>query len=259
MRSESLYEFGFSAFKRTGASAGEAYREPGPFKRLEEERRRLVTMLAHDLKIPVVASLGLLNCLRHGKKGSLTEVQADYVNTIYKQIQRVEKLIDKFLDFASVDLHFITPETTAIQAEEECREILVLLQPLPEAKGIELEAEFPEEILVLPANPLLFRRALENLLVNAIKYSPPRSCVVLEVQGTGPEVQFAVRDQGPGIPSQDLPHLFEVFYRGAASCQEQGFGLGLATVKRIIEAHGGRIWVETTIGQGTTFFFTLPR
>jgi signal transduction histidine kinase len=259
MRAENLYEFGFSVFKRTGASAGEVFREPGRIKDPEEERRHLVSMLAHDLKTPVVATLALLNRLRRGKQGSLTEGQAGYVNTIYKQIQRVEKLIDKFLDFACVDLYFITPETTAIQAEDECREILVLLQPLAEAKGIELRVEFPEEILVLQADSLLFRRALENLLVNAIKYSPPQSLVILGVQGVGPEVQFSIRDQGPGIPPQDLPHLFEVFYRGAASCAEKGFGLGLATVKQIIEAHGGRLWVETAIGQGTTFSFTLPR
>ena len=259
MRSESLYEFWFRVFKRTGASNVEVFREPGPCKRPEEERRHLVTMFAHDLKTPVVATLGLLNRLRQGKKGSLTEVQAEHVNIIYQQIQRVEKLISKFLDFACMDRHFIIPETAAIQVEDECQVILTLLQPLAEAKGIVLQAEFPEKNLVLPVDPPLFRRTLENLLENAVKYSPPHSRVVLEVKGIGPEVQFAVKDQGPGIPPQDLPHLFEAFFRGETSSHQQGFGLGLATVKQVVAAHGGRIWVETDSGKGTTFYFTLPR
>ncbi|MEJ2092139.1 MAG: sensor histidine kinase, partial [Syntrophobacterales bacterium] len=71
------------------------------------------------------------------------------------------------------------------------------------------------------------------------------------------ETQFAVKDQGPGIPPQDVPHIFEIFYRGKGGRKEQGFGLGLATVKRIIDAHGGRIWVDTN-PEGTTFFFTFP-
>ena len=259
MRSESLYELGSRVFKRTGASVEGVFREPRPGKCPEEERRHLVTMFAHDLKTPVVSTLILLNHLRRGKKGILTAVQAEQVNIIYQQIQRVEKLISKFLDFTCMDQHFITPETAAIQVEDECQAILTLLQPLAEAKGIVLQAEFPEKNLALPIDPPLFRRALENLLENAVKYSPPHSRVVLEVQGTGSEVQFAVKDQGPGIPLQDLPYLFEAFFRGGTSSHQQGFGLGLATVKQVVAAHGGRIWVETDSGKGTTFYFTLPQ
>ena len=234
------------------------FRDLGPFKRLEEERRQLVSMFAHDLKTPVVAALGLLNRLRQGKVEALTPHQTEYINTIYQDIQRLEKLINNFLDFSRIDLHVITPQTSAIQVEIECQDVLALLRPLAEAKGIEFKIEFPEKNIVLHVDPLLFRRALENLIGNAVKYSPPHSWVVLEVREAGVEIQFAVKDQGPGISPQDVAHLFEVYYRGMGSGRETGFGLGLATVKRIIESHGGRVWVETAIGQGTTFFFTLP-
>jgi signal transduction histidine kinase len=112
---------------------------------------------------------------------------------------------------------------------------------------------------VLQADSLLFRRALENLLENAIKYSPPRTKVALEVRDRGQEVLFAVKDQGPGIAPEDLPHLFEIYYRGGDAEKERGFGVGLATVKRIIDAHGGRIRVESAPGRGAVFSFTLPR
>jgi len=235
------------------------FRDLSPIKRLEKERRHLVNMFAHDLKTPVVGMAGLVRRLRQGKAGPLSEPQQTYLETIDREMGRLEKLINNFLEFARLDLHILTPMASALQVEKECQEVFVLLQPLAEAKGIVLEAEYPQELLVLQADPLLFRRVLENLLENAIKYSPPRTKVALEVQERGQEVLFAVRDQGPGIAPKDLPHLFEIYYRGADAEKERGFGLGLATVKRIIDAHGGRIWVESHPGQGATFHFTLPR
>jgi signal transduction histidine kinase len=108
-------------------------------------------------------------------------------------------------------------------------------------------------------DPLLLRRVLENLLSNAIKFSPPSSVVLLEVAEEADQVRFAVKDQGPGIAPAELAHLFEFFYRGKAASGVEGSGLGLATVKRIIDSHGGRLWVDTAPGQGATFFFTLPK
>jgi two-component system phosphate regulon sensor histidine kinase PhoR len=234
------------------------FRDLTPVKRLEKERRHLVNMFAHDLKTPVVGMAGLIQRLVLGKAGPLSQEQMTYLTTIAKEMQRLEKLINNFLEFARLDLHIHTPMPSALQVEKECQEVMTLLQPMAEAKSIDLQAQFPQEVLVLPADPLLFRRVLENLLENAIKYSPPKTTVTLKFQKEGPEVRFAVQDQGPGIPVEDLPHLFEIFYRGTETGKEPGFGLGLATVKRIIDAHGGRIWVDTAEGKGTTFFFTLP-
>ena len=235
------------------------FRDMTSFKRLDEERRHLVNMFAHDLKTPVVGMGGLVRRLLEGRAGPLSEPQQAYLETIDKEMHRLEKLITDFLEFARLDLHILTPLPSALQVEKECQEVFALLQPLAEAKGIILNAEYPQEVLVLQADPLLFRRALENLLENAIKYSPLRTTVALEVRDRGQEVLFAVKDQGPGIAPADLPHLFEIYYRGADAAKERGFGVGLATVKRIIEAHSGRIWVESHPGKGAIFSFTLPR
>ena len=236
------------------------FRDIGPFKLLEKERRYLVGMFAHDLKTPVVAVAGLLNRLRQGKMGELTQEQTTYIATVYQEMQRLEKLITNFLDFARLDLHIITPTPSAIQVEKECREVINRFQALAEAKGIDLQMEFPQEVIILQADPLLFQRALGNLLENALKYSPPQGNVVLAVHDNGAEVQFSLKDQGPGIAPQDLPHLFDLLYRGKSAAQEEsGLGLGLAIVKRIIDADGGRLWVESEEGRGATFFFTLPR
>ena len=233
-------------------------RDLTPVKRLEEERRQMVNMFAHDLKTPVIATAGLIRRLIQGKLGPVSAPQLAYLQIVNSDLERLEKLITQFLEFARLDLRIMIPQPQALNVIEECRQVLTLLQALAEAKEITLETEFAKELPTLKADPLLFPRVLLNLLENAIKYSPARSKVRLEIQAEDSAIRFAVRDQGPGIAASDLPHLFEIFYRGQREGDTQGFGLGLATVKRIIDGHGGRIWVETTPGHGCTFFFTFP-
>ncbi len=237
----------------------ETFRDIGPFKLMEKERRQLAGMFAHDLKGPVVAVAGLLNRMRQGKVGELSQNQTAYLDTIYQEILRLENLITNFLDFVRLDLHILKPLPSAVQVEKECLEVIARCQPLAETKNLALEMEFPPDIIVLQADPLLFQRALCNLMENAIKYSPVGSNVALTVQEKGKEVHFAVTDEGPGVPPQELPHLFELLYRGEGAGEQAGLGLGLAIVKRIIDAHHGHIWVESVKGQGAAFKFTLPR
>ncbi len=237
----------------------ETFRDIGPFKAMEKERRQLAGMFAHDLKGPVVAAAGLLHRLLQGKGGELTGQQSDLLQVVYQEILRLEKLISGFLEFVRLDLHILKPLPSAIQVEKECLEAVSRSQPLADNKDIVLETEFPQDIIILQADPLLFQRALCNLLENAIKYSPPHSRVRLTVRDLDREVEFAVQDQGPGIAPEDQAHLFELLFRGKGAGQETGLGLGLAIVQRVIEAHGGRLWVESEIGRGAVFFFTLPK
>jgi PAS domain S-box-containing protein len=227
-------------------------------KRMETERRHLVNMFAHDLKTPVVGTAGLIRRLLQGKLGPLTPPQINYLQTVDRELHRLENLISHFLEFARLDLRIMTPQPQDLDLKEECQEVLTLLQPLAEAKNITLAMNLAPEIPNLKADPYLFRRVLENLIGNAIKYSPSGSTVWLEAQVEDPAVRFAVKDQGPGISPEDLSHLFESFYRGQGVEDIPGFGLGLATVKRIIDAHGGRIWVDTASRRGSTFYVTFP-
>jgi two-component system phosphate regulon sensor histidine kinase PhoR len=233
-------------------------RDLTPVKRQEIERRHLVNMFAHDLKAPVVGIAGLIRRLLQGKLGPVAAPQLAYLQTVDHELARLEKLITRFLEFARLDLRIMTPQPQILNVTEECRQVLTLLQPLAEAKGIALETDFAPALPPLKADPLLFRRVLQNLLENAVKYSPGGSQVRLEVRVEDPAIRFAVKDQGPGIAAADLTHLFEFFYRGQREGDSQGFGLGLAAVKRIIDAHGGRVWVDTAPGRGCTFYFTFP-
>jgi signal transduction histidine kinase len=191
--------------------------------------------------------------------GDISPAQADYLDTIYQEILRLEKLISNYLDFVRLDLHMLKPLPSALQLEKECQDIINRCRPLAEAKDVTLEMKLPQEIVILQADSVLLQRALCNLLENAIKYSPPSKTVSLMVRDLKDQVEFAVQDQGPGIAPEDQPHLFELLFRGKSAGRETGLGLGLAIVHRIIEAHGGRLWVESEEGQGAAFFFTLPR
>ncbi|MEJ2672866.1 MAG: PAS domain-containing sensor histidine kinase [Deltaproteobacteria bacterium] len=227
-------------------------------KRMETERRHLVNMFAHDLKTPIVGTGGLIRRLLQGKLGALSTPQKNYLETVDRELQRLEELITRFLEFARLDLRILTPQPQSLDVRAECQEVLALLQPLAEAKGITLVSQLVPRLPVLQADPLLFRRVLENLIGNALKYSPSGSTVRLQARVEDPAIRFAVKDQGPGISPGDLSHLFESFYRGHGVADIPGFGLGLATVKRIIDAHGGRIWVDTAPGHGSAFYFTFP-
>jgi two-component system phosphate regulon sensor histidine kinase PhoR len=130
----------------------------------------------------------------------------------------------------------------------------------PAAAGHKLSYVAHPVLPELFVDPLKMTQALENLLDNALKYTPPGAQIEVGVKLRGPEVEVAVRDNGSGIPAEDLPHLFERFYRvdKGRSRDKGGTGLGLSIVKHIVQLHGGRVWAESTLGQGTTFTFTLP-
>ncbi len=237
----------------------ETFRDIGQLKAMENERRQLAGMFAHDLKGPVVGVAGLLNRLLQGKSGPLTAAQTAILQTIFQEILRLEKLITNFLDFVRLDLHILKPLTSAMQVEKECLEVIKRYQPQAEAKHVTVVANFPQDIVILQADAVLFQRALGNLVENAVKYSPPGSQVIVEVQDRPGEVIVLVKDQGAGIDPNDLPHLFDLLYRGKNQGQESGLGLGLAIVKRIIDAHQGRLWVENGPERGAVFFLALPK
>ncbi len=237
----------------------ETIRDIGQLKLMENERRQLAGMFAHDLKGPVVGVAGLLNRLLQGKSGPLNQAQTAMLQTILQEILRLEKLITNFLDFVRLDLHILKPLPSAMQVEKETLEVIKRYQTQAEAKEVRLTAEFPQDIVILQADAVLFQRALGNLVENAVKYSPSGSEVVIEVQDQPDEVIILVKDQGAGIDPQDLPRLFDLLYRGKNQGQESGLGLGLAIVKRIIDAHQGRLWVANRPEGGAVFSFALPK
>ena len=127
-------------------------------------------------------------------------------------------------------------------------------------RGVRLVVEVAPDLPPVKADPTLLRRAITNLVTNALKYAPDSGPVVLRAAHQGEEVVLSVSDRGPGIAPADLPHVFQKFYRGRQGTAERvhGSGLGLAIVKSIADLHGGRVWCESAPGEGSVFYLALP-
>jgi signal transduction histidine kinase len=133
-----------------------------------------------------------------------------------------------------------------------------MLQGQIKSKRIKVQSEISESLPALQANPVRLRQVLDNVVGNAIKYSNKNGEVKVSIKAEGDQIILEVTDNGPGIPPNDQTHIFDKFYRGQNMDKQQGSGLGLAIVKSIVDAHQGRIWVESTVGQGSSFFIVLP-
>lgn len=217
--------------------------------------KRLTQDISHELRTPLTIIKGSVS-LALRKSRSLEE----YVATL----QEVEREVDHMIRMVN-ELLFLARESELNQrknfkpillnalVEEVCAE----LYPLAEQSGLSLEVALPEEHLMVLGNSSSLERLFYNLVENAIKYTPPGGKVTVEASRNNRHAVIRVRDTGMGIPKEDLPHIFERFWRGDQSRQRTGFGLGLAIALAVAKSHGGDITVESSSG-GSTFTVTLP-
>jgi len=197
-----------------------------------------------------------------GMSGRLSERQFELVERIDKAGKQMQTLIQNLLDLARIDLGIeLAPEMFDLSQLVE--EVAEEFRAQAVAKGQTLIA--PSEVrtpgLIVTADPSRLRQVLRNLMSNAIKYTPSGGQITISIEALEDHFKIYVQDTGLGIPAADLPFIFGRFYRGQRDDQRdiEGNGLGLAIVKSIVEQHGGRIEVESTLGQGSRFGITLPR
>ena len=235
--------------------------EPAEIKKAEIQRQNIIPMFTHDLKAPVAIAGAYLFRVIDGKAGELTDRQMQYLTAAKKEILRLDGYIHAFLDAIRFQTGQIPLYFMPCSIEKTLHEIMERFQVKANEKNISITLDLPK--LLPPSVPIdkqQFERAVSNLLDNAIKYSPEKSEIVIRAMGKKDFILFEIRDQGHGISQEDLPHIFEYFYRCKDKAdQVEGAGLGLAIVKGIIESHGGEIWAKSALGKGTSFFFTIPK
>ncbi len=230
-------------------------------QRLGRARRDFVANVSHELRTPVASLQLLLDTLTEETLNDKTLV-LNLLGKMHLQIDLLRQLTDELMDLALIESGQAPIKLVETRAEELVREAAAPLHPQAELKGIQLSTAVDSSSMVL-ADPEAIRKVLGNLIHNAIKFTHAGGQVEIRVSPSGENVQFSVSDTGVGIPANDLPRVFERFYkvdraRARAADGSRGTGLGLAIAKHIVGAHGGNIWAESVEGKGSTFFFTLP-
>ena len=225
-------------------------------KEMDRVRSEFVHTVSHDLRSPLTSVIGYTELVE--RAGELNENQREFLQRIQDSIKHITSLINDLLDLGSVEAGFDT-RREFVQPEVILRYTLEMLQGQIKSKRLKVHTDIASALPAIRVNPIRLRQVLDNVVGNAIKYSNNGGEVNVSVQVEGDQIILNVRDNGPGIPVTDQPHIFDKFYRGSnISEQITGSGLGLAIVKTIVDNHQGRIWVESAEGRGSSFFIVLP-
>ncbi len=223
--------------------------------RLENLRRNMVTDVAHELRTPLTNIRGYLEALRDG----MIQPGPALINSLHEEAMLLNRLIDDLQELALAEAGQLRLVRQMVDIREIIEQAVSAQQPSMAEKGLKVSVDLPPNLPLVEADAERIGQVLRNLLNNASVHTPANGEVRVTVQLVDAEVVVSVRDTGSGIPPTHLPYIFERFYRADKSRTRAtgGAGLGLAIVKQLIEAHGGRIWAESTEGSGSVFTFTL--
>ncbi len=224
-------------------------------KEMDRMRSEFVHTVSHDLRSPLTSVIGYTELIE--RAGSLNDIQRDFLNRIQDSVQHITSLINDLLDLGSIEAGLDT-RREYVQLDGILRYTLDMLQGQIRAKRLKVSTDIAPSLPALRANPVRLRQVLDNVVGNAIKYSNNGGEVSVSIHAEGDQLILQVKDNGRGIPQTDQPHIFDKFYRGSNIVSEEGSGLGLAIVKTIVDAHQGRIWVESAAEKGSSFFIVLP-
>jgi signal transduction histidine kinase len=228
-------------------------------EQVERLRSDLLSTISHELRTPLTlirTSIGLLLDSEPDE-----EMHLRLLRNIKQSTDRMNSLITDLLDLARLQQDRLELSVRSIDVLELVEGAVSLMRPLLDARAQRVEVISPSPAPVVPGDLRRLERVLLNLLRNANKFAPAGSMIQVIVNDDGREATVAVKDAGPGIAAEAIPHLFDQFFTDRTSSSEHniGAGLGLPIAKGIVEAHGGRIWVESTPGAGTTVSFALPK
>ncbi len=230
-------------------------------ERLNETKNQFIGMAAHDLRNPLSSFSQVTELLLTEDLGPLTEEQRDFLEILHKSSLSMLTLVNDLLDLSHIESGRLELNKRKTDVKEFLLENQKLHTVMAERKKITLEYEYPQNEVRLYMDPDRVSQVINNLIHNALKFSPPDTEVKLTVEPSNREYVFGVHDFGPGIPKEEQDKLFKPFaklsVRGTGD--EKSSGLGLAISRIMVEAHGGRIWAESEVGTGSSFYFSLPQ
>jgi len=219
--------------------------------KLNKMKSEFIDIIAHELKTPLTTIKTYTDLLRKEKLGPLNEVQREKLERMEKNIKRLTKLIDDMLQIPSIDAKELELRKELFPAQEVIDAIVEEVEEIAREKKQAFTVEIDGDAIIF-GDKNLIEKAIKNIVVNAVKYTPEKGAITLTAKREGDFIRISVADTGRGIRSEDAEKIFEPFYS-----LESGAGLGLSIAKNIVESHGGKIWVESTVGKGSQFHILL--
>ncbi len=251
----------FSALASACATAIENARTYQALDRADRAKSEFVRMVTHELRSPLSAVQSMLRLLEQGFVGSLTSKQQDLIQRSERRISFLLALVRDLLDLAAGKIDQFQGEKKTVAVGDTIRKVTDLMRAAAEEKGLALKVEIADEPLSLVGIEEGLERLFLNLVSNAVKYTPSGGSVTVSAWCEDDQIKAEISDTGIGIPEEALPRIFSEFYRAknARALEMEGTGLGLALAKDVVEQHGGKITVQSAVGEGTTFCVTLPK
>ena len=226
-------------------------------KKSDKLRDDFIATLTHDLRTPLLAAIQTLTFFLNGALGELDEKQKLLLATMQKSNEDLLGLVNALLEVYKYDADKLELTKTNFNMYNLVEQVYNELQPLAQTKEIEFKIECTNKDLTVNADRSEIRRVICNLCGNAINYTQNGGRVVITLKNEGNDLIFSVSDNGSGIPQEDIPNMFQRFSQGTSRKRSTGTGLGLYLSRQIIESHGGKIWLESTLNKGSEFSFLL--
>jgi signal transduction histidine kinase len=216
----------------------------------------MLAVVAHDLRNPLHTVTMAVSLMLENTPIERTQERRQ-VEIVRRAADRMNRMIQDLLDVKRMETGRLGIEIAPEAVDAIVNDTVEMLRPLATGSSILLEADIAANLPQVRADAARIQQVLSNLVGNAVKFTPRQGRVTVCAERVDDEVRFGVIDTGPGIPAEQVPHIFGRFWQAKPS-DRRGIGLGLAIAKGIVEAHEGRIWVESHVGLGSTFYFTLP-
>ena len=227
-------------------------------RRLETVRRDFVSNLSHELRTPLASLKALAETLQEGALDDPPAARR-FVDQIQIEVDALTQMVNELLELSKIESGRFSLDRSPAAAYDLLHSAAQRMQVQAERASVALRVESAEDLPKVQVDSQRLEQVLINLIHNAVKFTRPGGEVLLCAEAVPGEVRFAVQDSGVGIPDDEVSRIFERFYRVDKSRTGRGTGLGLSIAKHIVEAHGGKIWAESTEGRGSTFYFTIPQ
>jgi len=226
-------------------------------RRLETVRRDFISNISHELRTPLASLKALAETLQESALDDPPAARR-FLNRIEAEVDALSLMVQELLELSRIESGKVPLELKPVPPQDLLTSAIERLQLQSENSGIQVQLHCPADLPLVLADPPRIEQVVVNLLHNAIKFTPAGGNITLSAESSEDIILFSIKDTGSGISAEDLPRIFERFFKADRARSGGGTGLGLAISRHLVEAHGGRIWAESLEGHGSTFYFTIP-